>query len=103
MFAANWLEKNIFTILDEKDGGWQIKLDEPSSKLWAFNTPWGRYRFLRLLFGIKSASEVFQQKNCEIYSYRSKARATLLQCANSGGANFEEKQETSEEDTFQSV
>nr|XP_054591203.1 uncharacterized protein K02A2.6-like [Nothobranchius furzeri] len=59
--------KSIFTILDEKDGYWQIKLDESSSKLCTFNTPWGRYRFLRLPFGIKSASEVFQQKNCETF------------------------------------
>lgn len=59
--------KSIFTILDEKDGYWQIKLDEPSSKLCTFNTPWGRFRFLRLPFGIKSASEVFQQKNHETF------------------------------------
>lgn len=59
--------KTIFTILDEKDGYWQIKLDESSSKLCTFNTPWGRYRFLRLPFGIKSTSEVFQQKNCETF------------------------------------
>lgn len=59
--------KSIFTILDEKDGYWQIRLDEPSSKLCTFNTPWGRFRFLRLPFGIKSASEVFQQKNCETF------------------------------------
>lgn len=59
--------KTIFTILDEKDGYWQIKLDEPSSKLCTFNTPWGRYCFLRLPFGIKSASEVFQQKNSETF------------------------------------
>ncbi|KAK0139061.1 hypothetical protein N1851_024415 [Merluccius polli] len=51
--------KSIFSILDEKDGYWQIKLDEPSSKLCTFNTPWGRFRFLRLPFGIKSASESF--------------------------------------------
>ncbi len=59
--------KSIFSILDEKDGYWQIKLDEPSSKLCTFNTPWGRFRFLRLPFGIKPASEVFQQKNCETF------------------------------------
>nr|XP_049581870.1 uncharacterized protein K02A2.6-like [Syngnathus scovelli]XP_049581871.1 uncharacterized protein K02A2.6-like [Syngnathus scovelli] len=60
--------KSIFSILDEKDGYWQIKLEEPSSKLCTINTPWGRFRFLRLRFGIKSASEVFQQKNCETFS-----------------------------------
>lgn len=59
--------KSIFSILDEKDGYWQIKLDEPSSKLCTFNTPWGRFRFLRLPFGIRSASEVLQQKNCETF------------------------------------
>ena len=35
---------------------------EESSKLCAFNSPFGRYRFTRLPFGIKSAPEVFQ--NC---------------------------------------
>ncbi|KAL7876961.1 hypothetical protein SRHO_G00036040 [Serrasalmus rhombeus] len=59
--------KSIFSILDEKDGYWQNKLDEPSSKLCTFNTPWDRFRFLRLPFGIKSSSEVFQQKNCETF------------------------------------
>lgn len=59
--------QSVFSILDEKDGYWQIKLDEPSSKLCTFNTPWGRFRFLRLPFGIKSASEVFQQQNCETF------------------------------------
>lgn len=59
--------KSIFSILDEKDGYWQIKLDEPSSKFCTFNTPWGWFRFLRLPFWIKSASEVFQLKNCETF------------------------------------
>lgn len=33
----------------------------------AFRTPFGRFRFLRLPFGIKSAPEVFQRKNFEIF------------------------------------
>ncbi|RXN06058.1 Transposon Ty3-I Gag-Pol [Labeo rohita] len=65
--CSNLAGKSIFTILDEKDGYWQIKLDEPSSKLCTFNSPWGRYCFRRLPFGIRSASEVFQQKNCETF------------------------------------
>lgn len=36
-------------------GLWQIKRDNESSKLYTFNTPMGRYRFLRLSFGISSA------------------------------------------------
>uniref|UniRef100_A0A803KB09 Gypsy retrotransposon integrase-like protein 1 n=1 Tax=Xenopus tropicalis TaxID=8364 RepID=A0A803KB09_XENTR len=59
--------KKFFTILDEKDGYWQVVLDEKSSLLCTFNTPWGRYKFNRLPFGIKSASEVFQQKNSEAF------------------------------------
>ncbi|RXN18696.1 Retrovirus-related Pol polyprotein from transposon 297 [Labeo rohita] len=59
--------KKLFTILDEKDGYWQIKLDEESAELCAFNTPQGRYRFHLMPFGIKSASEVFQCLNSESF------------------------------------
>ena len=59
--------KKVFTIVDEKDGYWQIPLDEESSYLCTFNTPKGRYRFLRMPFGISSASEVFQKRNEEIF------------------------------------
>jgi len=45
---------------------WQLKLTEESSKLWIFNTPFGRYRFKRLPFGIVSASEVFQKAVSEM-------------------------------------
>jgi len=41
--------KRMFTIIDVRDGFWQIKLDDASSK---FNTPFGRYSYLRLPFGI---------------------------------------------------
>lgn len=36
-----------------------LKLDDASSKLSTFITPPGRYRFLRLPFGINSAPELF--------------------------------------------
>ena len=51
-----------FTLLDAKTGFWHIKLDEESSYLTTFNTPWGKYRFLRLPFGLKVSSDVFQQR-----------------------------------------
>ena len=44
-----------------------MKLDEASSKLCTFNTPYGRYRFTRLPFGKKSASEVFQHRMSELF------------------------------------
>ena len=56
-----------FTKLDAVSGFWQIPLDEKSSRLCTFNTPWGRFRFCRLPFGIADASEVFQRL-CEQFS-----------------------------------
>ena len=44
-------------------GFWQMQLDDESSKLCTFNTPFGRYRFTRLPFGIKSASVVFSENH----------------------------------------
>lgn len=51
----------VFTVLDAKSGFLQIKLDEASSYLTTFNTPNGRYKWLRLPFGIKCAPEIFQR------------------------------------------
>ena len=50
----------VFSVLDAKHGFWQVKLDKDSSKLVTFNTPFGRYSYTRLPFGIASAPEVFQ-------------------------------------------
>ena len=45
-----------------KDSYWQVKLSEESSYYTTFHTPWGRKRFLRMPFGICSASEVLQKR-----------------------------------------
>ena len=58
----------IFSKLDCTSGYWQIKVDEKSSKLLCFNTPFGRYCFKRLPFGVHIASEIFQQKIEELFS-----------------------------------
>ena len=52
----------VFTKADLKDGFLQIQLDEESSKLTTFQTPWGRYRWLRMPYGISPAPECFQQQ-----------------------------------------
>ena len=52
----------IFTVLDAKDGFHQVKLDDTSSYLTTFWTPTGRYRYLRMPFGISSAPEEFQRR-----------------------------------------
>ena len=65
--AVKLCDKEYFTVLDMKDGYFQIKIDQESSKYTAFGTPFGSYTFLRLPFGISSAPEVFQRKNFEIF------------------------------------
>jgi len=55
-------DAKIFSTFDTKNGYWQIELSEESSKLTTFNTPFGRYKWLRLPFGLSSASEVFQSR-----------------------------------------
>ena len=54
-------DAKVFSTLDTKSGFLQIKLDKASSLLTTFNTPLGRYRWLRLPFGIKCATEIFQR------------------------------------------
>jgi len=51
----------VFSKADLKDGFLQIQLDQESSKLTTLQTPWGRYRYLRMPFGISSAPECFQR------------------------------------------
>lgn len=51
----------VFSVLDAQSGFLQIELDYESSLLTTFNTPVGRYRWLRLPFGIKCAPEIFQR------------------------------------------
>lgn len=59
--------KTVFTVIDMKDGFWQIQLNEESSNLCTFNTPFGRYKFNRVPFGLCSIPEIFQRKNMEIF------------------------------------
>ena len=53
---------NVFSKVDLKEGFLQVELDEESSKLTVFQTPWGHYRFHRMPFGITPAPYIFQMK-----------------------------------------
>jgi len=50
----------VFRKLDANAGFWQIRLSKESSLLTTFKTPYGRFCFNRLPFGITSAPEFFQ-------------------------------------------
>ena len=56
-----------FSTLDARSGYWQIQLDDVSSWLTTFNTPFGRYRYLRMPFGINCAQDIFQRRVDETY------------------------------------
>ena len=56
-------DAKVFTVLDAKTGFWQVKLD---AFITIFNTPFEKYRWKRMPFGINSAPEVWQQRMNEI-------------------------------------
>ena len=55
----------MFTKLDVKSAFWHCKLDEQSSLLTTFATPFGAYKWNRLPFGLCVSSEVFQRQLTE--------------------------------------
>ncbi|XP_065185817.1 uncharacterized protein K02A2.6-like [Sycon ciliatum] len=52
----------VFTTLDTANGFWQVPLSPDSARLTTFITPFGRFYFKRLPFGITSAPEIFQKR-----------------------------------------
>ena len=56
-----------FSNADLSCGYWHVKLDEPSSYLTTFQTCFGRFRWLRLPFGLKVSSEIFQRRLLDIF------------------------------------
>ncbi|XP_052783396.1 uncharacterized protein K02A2.6-like isoform X1 [Mya arenaria] len=53
---------SVFSKFDARTGYWSVKLNKKSSFLTVFNTPFGRYRYLRLPYGVNCAQDVFVQK-----------------------------------------
>ncbi len=51
-----------FSMLDAKSGYWNVVLDKESSYLTTFNSPFGRYRFLHMPFGLRMSQDVFNPK-----------------------------------------
>ena len=55
-------EAKFFTKLDAKSGYWSVHLDEESQELTTFRTPFGRYCYQRLPFGLSVSQDLFQQR-----------------------------------------
>ena len=55
-------QAKVFLTVDLKAGYWHCVLDKESSLLTTFSTPYGRYRWLRLPFGLSVSSEIFQKR-----------------------------------------
>ena len=51
----------VFSKLDAKSGYWSVPLDKKSQLLTTFNSPFGRFCFKRLPFGLKTSQDVFQR------------------------------------------
>lgn len=52
----------VFSKVDLRHGYWHCTLEEESSLLTTFSTPFGRYRWTRLPFGLSVSSEIFQKR-----------------------------------------
>ena len=55
-------DAKVFSTVDARDGFWHVCLDDEFSRLTTFETPFGRYRWLRLPFGVSPTPEIFQKK-----------------------------------------
>ena len=94
-------DSKYFSLLDAKSGYWHVPLDRESSFLTTFNTPWGKYRWLRLPFGLKVPGDVFQERidrvlrnvpnstgNPETETAHDAAVITLLETARANNLTF---------------
>ena len=55
-------QAKFFSKLDAKAGYWSVHLHEDSQELTTFRTPFGRYCFQRLPFGLCTSQDIFQQR-----------------------------------------
>jgi len=58
---------NYFSILNMKHYYWHNLLSEKSSLLTTFNTPFDRYRYHRVAFGLHSSAEVFEKRVEQVF------------------------------------
>ncbi|RXN31866.1 Retrovirus-related Pol poly from transposon [Labeo rohita] len=56
----------LFTLVDVRDAFLHCRLDDESSLMTTFWTPWGRMRWCKLPFGVSVAPEIYQRKQHEL-------------------------------------
>jgi hypothetical protein len=61
-------DSRFFSKADLSAGYWHVKLDSESSYLTTFQTCHGRYRWLRLPFGLSVSAEIFQKKLLDAFT-----------------------------------
>ena len=70
--VAGMPQTTVFSAFDTKSCYWQVKLDEASSKLSSFNTPYGRYRntkeTLAILYGVQKFQKFIYGRPTEVES-----------------------------------
>lgn len=59
--AAKLSDASFFSVLDASHAFWNLELDPASTDFTCFNTPFGRYKYLRLPMGLSSSPEVWQR------------------------------------------
>ena len=64
--AHEFAHSHFFTKLDACHGYWSIVLNQDTSMLTTFNSPFGRYCFLQLPFGLVCSQDIFQKKMDQI-------------------------------------
>ena len=60
-------EAKVFSKLDLRNGYWHVHLDEESSNLTVMATPFGRYKWRRLPFGLNVSSEIFLKSVSSVF------------------------------------
>ena len=68
--TANCAGATVFSTLGAEKTFYQIQLDQESSKPVTFKTPFGRYRYLRMPMGMKSAPFINREWSKSLMAYQ---------------------------------
>ena len=58
----NLTKAKVFSTTDARCAFWHLEMDDASSLLTTFETPFGKYRWLRMPYGVSPAPEIFQRR-----------------------------------------